>query len=61
MIEVEVGTIHYVQANKKTQRIGVAMGGRQKVAHFNTTLDEQFNVGDTVYVKVTRENPDAAN
>lgn len=54
MIQPNEGTVAYVNANKKYQKIGIAMGGRGKVAHFETTLDEVFQVGDRMIVTAVR-------
>ena len=63
MIEDLVGKIHYVNATKTGQKIGVATP--IKVIHFKASSDERFEVGDVVVLTLTRapavEMPDVAS
>ena len=52
MIKVEIGKIHYVNAVKNGQKVGVNLRG--KVIHFETTLDEHFTVDDQVIITMHR-------
>ena len=53
VIEDQNATIHYLNATKKGNKIGVMIG--RKVVHFMT--DEMFEIGDELVVSVRRKAP----